>query len=111
MNTTTPLSIIANAEARAKIQKAQLVLRGLNHPLRRNILACILDGDNKLTVTEIYVKMRLEQSVASQHLAILRKAGAVTTERDGKHIFYSVSIETIEKIVDLADDIIIATKN
>lgn len=34
-----------------------------------------------ISVTEIYVKLRLEQSVASQHLAILRRAGVVQTDR------------------------------
>ena len=37
------------------------------------------------------MKLRLEQSVASQHLAVLRKAGFVTTTRDGKFIYYSVN--------------------
>ena len=46
-----------------------------------------------MTVTDIYVKLRLEQSVASQHLAILRKAGVVQTERDGKFIFYSLGYQ------------------
>ena len=46
--------------------------------------------------------LRIEQSVASQHLAILRKAGIVSTMREGKFIFYAINssrIETINKIV------------
>jgi DNA-binding transcriptional ArsR family regulator len=46
----------------------------LNHKLRQQILA-LIETEKKITVTEIYVRMRLEQSVASQHLAILRRAG------------------------------------
>ena len=56
-----------------KIKKAALVLRALNHKLRQLILKTI-DEHKRITVTELYVKLRLEQSVASQHLAILRKA-------------------------------------
>ena len=44
----------------------------------------------------------MEQSVASQHLAILRRAGVVTTERDGKFIFYSLNVERIREISKLA---------
>jgi DNA-binding transcriptional ArsR family regulator len=51
-----------------------------------------------MTVTEIYVRLRLEQSVASQHLAILRRAGIVKTERDGKFIYYTVNHNRIEDI-------------
>ena len=73
-----------------QLKKAALVLRAVNHKLRQQILK-LIHQSGKMTVTEIYVKLRLEQSVASQHLAILRKAGFVTTTRDGKFIYYSVN--------------------
>jgi DNA-binding transcriptional ArsR family regulator len=68
------------------VKKASLILRAINHKLRQQILK-LIDEQGRITVTEIYVKLRLEQSVASQHLAILRKAGFVKTERDGKFIY------------------------
>jgi DNA-binding transcriptional ArsR family regulator len=79
------------------LKKAAMVLRAINHKLRQQILK-LIDEHGKMTVTEIYVKLRLEQSVASQHLAILRKAGFVKTERDGKFIYYSVSTERLEEL-------------
>jgi DNA-binding transcriptional ArsR family regulator len=79
------------------LKKAAMVLRAINHKLRQQILK-LIDESGKMTVTEIYVKLRLEQSVASQHLAILRKAGFVKTERDGKFIYYSVSTERLEEL-------------
>jgi DNA-binding transcriptional ArsR family regulator len=72
------------------IKKSALILRAVNHKLRQQILKMI-DEKVKVTVTEIYISLRLEQSVASQHLAILRKAGFVDTTRDGKFIYYSVN--------------------
>jgi DNA-binding transcriptional ArsR family regulator len=44
----------------------------------------------------------LEQSVASQHLALLRRAGIVTTRREGKFIFYAVNASRIEEIFKLS---------
>ncbi len=79
------------------IKKAALVLRALNHKLRQQVIKTIYEN-KRLTVTELYVKLRLEQSVASQHLAILRKAGIVSTERDGKFIFYTINTSRIEAI-------------
>jgi hypothetical protein len=79
------------------LKKAALVLRALNHKLRQQILA-LIDSEKKITVTEIYVRLRLEQSVASQHLAILRRAGIVVTQRDGKFIYYTVNHKRIEEI-------------
>ena len=79
------------------VKKAALILRAVNHKLRQQILK-LIDEQGKITVTEIYVKLRLEQSVASQHLAILRKAGFVNTDRDGKFIYYSVNTNRLEEL-------------
>ena len=79
------------------LKKAAMVLRAINHKLRQQILK-LIDESGRMTVTEIYVKLRLEQSVASQHLAILRKAGYVHTVRDGKFIYYSVNQERLVQV-------------
>ena len=87
------------------LKKAALVLRALNHKLRQQLLKLIED-EKKITVTEIYVRLRLEQSVASQHLAILRKAGIVNTERDGKFIFYTVNYKRIDEISHFVKELV-----
>lgn len=87
------------------LKKAALVLRSLNHKLRQQILA-LIETEKKITVTEIYVRMRLEQSVASQHLAILRRAGIVTTQRDGKFIYYTVNYKRIDEINQFVQDLV-----
>ena len=80
-----------------QVKKSSLILRALNHKLRQQILK-LLEEKRKLTVTEIYVQLRLEQSVASQHLAILRRAGIVKTEREGKFIYYGLNHQRIAEI-------------
>jgi ArsR family transcriptional regulator, virulence genes transcriptional regulator len=80
------------------LKKAAMILRALNHKLRQQIVR-ILDEHKKLTVTELYIQLRLEQSVASQHLAILRRAGIVKTERDGKFIHYTINPDRIADIM------------
>jgi ArsR family transcriptional regulator, virulence genes transcriptional regulator len=84
-----------------ELRKAVLVLRALNHKLRQKMLD-LIDQGGRLTVSEIYVKLRIEQSVASQHLAILRRAGVVNTQREGKFIFYSLNTERMKEISSLA---------
>ena len=73
--------------------------------MRQQILT-LIETEKKITVTEIYVRMRLEQSVASQHLAILRKAGIVVTQRDGKFIYYTVNNKRIGEITDVVEDLV-----
>lgn len=111
MNAVSNFSMLLNADGKAvhvdfvSLKKAALILRALNHKLRQQIVKFI-DQEKKITVTEIYVHLRLEQSVASQHLAILRRAGVVKTERDGKFIYYSINAERISRIMKCVDDLI-----
>lgn len=88
-----------------QLKKAALILRAINHKLRQQILK-LVHQHGKMTVTEIYVKLRLEQSVASQHLAILRKAGYVNTVRDGKFIYYSVNYERLDQVHNVVHELL-----
>jgi ArsR family transcriptional regulator, virulence genes transcriptional regulator len=87
------------------LKKASMILRAINHKLRQQIIK-LLDENKKLTVTEIYIQLRLDQSVASQHLAILRRAGVVKTEREGKFIYYTVGNERLRQITKCTDELI-----
>lgn len=88
----------------AELRKAVLVLRAINHKLRQRMID-LLEENEKMTVTDIYIKLRLEQSVASQHLAILRRAGVVATERQGKFIFYSLDKDRLSQISKLVEEL------
>jgi len=88
----------------AELRKAVLVLRAVNHKLRQRIIN-LLEENTAMTVTDIYIKLRLEQSVASQHLAILRRAGVVSTERQGKYIYYSLDKERLKQINRLVEEL------
>jgi DNA-binding transcriptional ArsR family regulator len=86
-------------------KKAALVLRALNHKLRQQIIR-IIDEKEKITVTELYMTLRLEQSVASQHLAILRKAGFVNTTRQGKYVYYTINGSRIKELNKFIDQLV-----
>ena len=88
----------------AELRKAVLVLRAINHKLRQRIID-LLEENDSMTVTDIYIKLRLEQSVASQHLAILRRAGVVTTERQGKFIYYRIDRDRLAQISRLVEEL------
>lgn len=87
------------------LKKVALVLRAINHPLRQQILK-LLHQHRRMAVSELYKKLHLEQSVASQHLAILRKAGFVVTEREGKFIFYAVNHARLKQVHQFSRDIL-----
>jgi DNA-binding transcriptional ArsR family regulator len=103
----TEMTLHANNKSKIDnntLKKAVMTLRAINHPLRKQIMT-MLEETPKLTVTEIFIKLRLEQSVASQHLAILRKAGVLATERDGKFIYYKLNEDRIKEISTIVNDL------
>lgn len=85
-----------------KLSVASEILRALSHPLRLKILEFI-DQNEAINVNKIYNTLKLEQSITSQHLRILRINNLVTTERDGKYIHYSINYDNVKKAVSAVD--------
>ena len=85
-------------------KSAAMTLRAINHKLRQQIVA-LLDENKRMNVTDIYVKLRPEQSVASQHLAILRRADIVKTVREGKFIHYALNYDRIAEISNFIQEL------
>jgi DNA-binding transcriptional ArsR family regulator len=87
------------------VSDAALTLRAVNHRLRQQIIKLLKEND-RMNVTDIYSKLHLEQSVASQHLAILRRANIVITQRDGHLINYSLNPERIAAVAVFTDEMV-----
>jgi ArsR family transcriptional regulator len=49
-----------------------------------------IDKNKTINVNKIYNTLKLEQSITSQHLKILRASGLVQTHREGKFIHYTI---------------------
>ena len=81
-----------------ELQESSEILRALAHPLRMKILEFI-DQHETVNVNKIYNTLRLEQSITSQHLRIMRDVGLVTTERDGKFVHYGINYERLGQSV------------
>lgn len=82
-----------------KLQFSSELLRALAHPLRMKILEFI-DKNDAINVNKIYNNLKLEQSITSQHLRILRTVGLVETERSGKYIQYRIDYDKVQDIMD-----------
>jgi Mn-dependent DtxR family transcriptional regulator len=63
-------------------KKGALMLRAQNNRKRQTIIKLIQERQ-PIKLTDIYKKLKIEQSAASQQLAILREGRFVNTERDG----------------------------
>lgn len=98
-------SVLPEVLQSLQLKKALLILRALVHPFRQQILH-LLHQNGSLPVTTIYIKLRCGQSVASQHLAILRRAGVVLTERQGKQVLYRVNYKRLEDVQELSRELL-----
>src|SRR3989344_5421421 len=62
--------------------------------------------DKKMSVTELIHKTKLSQANISQHLSIMKSKGIVTSERNGKNIFYYLTNPKIIKAFDIIRDVL-----
>src|SRR3989337_4096623 len=61
----------------------------LANPIRLEILSLLRDG--KKSVSELAVLTGVRQATVSQHLAVLRQRGVVSTRREGINVYYDVA--------------------
>lgn len=87
------------------IEEGGLLLRAINHELRQQKLHYI-HQKGKVTVNELREDLRLGQSVASLHLAILRNEEIVFAEREGQFIYYSINYKRLKKIQNLLKELV-----
>ena len=82
-----------------KLEMAANLMKAIAHPMRIAILKH-LEGGKKLTVTEIYELLGIEQSTTSHHLGILKDKGILNSKRQGKNTYYFLKNEILSQIVD-----------
>ncbi len=82
-----------------KLELAASKLRAMAHPMRIAIIE-LLTENKKLTVTEIYERLSIEQASASHHLNILKNKGLLDSKRDGKMILYSLKTNVLTNVID-----------
>lgn len=66
-----------------------LVMHALSNPIRLKLLICLSTG--KKNVSGLIEKCGLSQSAVSQHLEKLKTAGLVSSENEGKFVYYSLT--------------------
>ena len=82
-----------------KLEMAASKLRAIAHPMRIAVID-LLNEKGKLSVTEIYSALDIEQAAASHHLNILKNKGVLASRRQGKKIFYSLKSVTLTEIIE-----------
>lgn len=77
----------------------------LANPKRLEIIDKLRAGE--MSVTELAKALEVSQANLSQHLAIMRQRGIVTTRRDGLNVFYRLSNPKITQACDLMRQVLL----
>jgi ArsR family transcriptional regulator len=75
------------------------VFQALAHPTRVGVVEQLRLGE--LSVGQLCERLAIEQSNASQHLAILRSKNVVETRKNGNQIFYRLRDPSFGEILEL----------
>jgi ArsR family transcriptional regulator, virulence genes transcriptional regulator len=89
----------AAKDIRPHAENAAALLKALANEQRLMILCNLLEGP--LSVGELNERVDLSQSALSQHLAVLREANIVSTERESQTIRYSLPAGAATRIIGI----------
>ncbi len=84
--------------------KAEL-FRALAHPARIRALEVLADGEH--SVGEMQPLVGIESSHLSQQLGVLRRAGLVTTRKEGSSVYYAIRDPALVELLAVAKRLLI----
>lgn len=72
-------------------------LKTLAHPVRLRIVQLLLHG--RYTVGELAEDCGIADNVGSEHLRLLQRCGFLTSEREGRKVYYQVAEPHLEQLM------------
>jgi ArsR family transcriptional regulator len=95
------MNILISNHPEVQISK---LLSLIGQPVRIQILLII--GAQEACVCHLEAVLGVRQASISQHLMVLRKAGLVTSHRDGRNVFYQLThpevVEVLQRVAQLS---------
>src|SRR5687768_13814520 len=77
-------------------------LRVLAHPHRLRMIQMLLQGD--YTVGELAEACDLPTAMASEHLRLMQRCGLLSSEKDGRKVFYHVAEPHLKSIMKCVEE-------
>lgn len=75
----------------------QVTFHALNDPTRRAILTLLQNGP--LHAQQIVDHFDITNATVSHHLSILKKAGLIIDDKQGKYIYYELNTSVLDEII------------
>lgn len=87
-------------DARAELESQQQVFHALSHPARRQILQVLRFRGGSMTAGQIAGRFSCSWPTTTRHLNILREAGLITFQVDGRERHYTLEAEYLASTAD-----------
>jgi len=94
-------------EARPIYELKAELFRALAHPARIRALEVLVGGER--SVGELQPEVGIESSHLSQQLGVLRRAGLVTTRKEGASVIYAIRDPQLADLLAVAKDMLITS--
>ena len=82
------------------------ICKAFAHPARIHILDIL--GKGECGVSQLQKELGVSKTNISQHLAILRSAGVLSTRREGKQIYCSLAIPEVKQACQLIRSVLLS---
>ncbi len=79
------------------------LFKALADPTRREILRLL--GRGEMSAGELAANFQMSKPSLSHHFAVLKKAGLVTSRREGQMIFYALNTTVFQDLITWVMDI------
>jgi ArsR family transcriptional regulator len=93
-----------DAVSRPLYQLKAEFFKTLGHPVRIRVLELLSVREH--AVSELLAEIEIEPANLSQQLAVLRRAGLVTTRREGSAVHYSLTSPQVSELMAVARSIL-----
>ena len=84
------------------LENAAECLRTLAHPHRLRTIQMLLQHD--YTVGELAEACEIPSAMMSEHLRLMQRCGFLTSERDGRKVYYRVAEPHLKSILSCIED-------
>ncbi|WP_331766420.1 DUF5937 family protein [Embleya sp. NBC_00896] len=91
-----PVAVVGGDPEPAPLKSIRLRLEALSHPVRLRLVRTLALGAH--TTGELASAWDLTAPEVSRHLAVLRTAGLLTTQRRGRYVLYDLDTATIASL-------------
>jgi len=86
------------------LEKQVRICKAFANPTRLQLLDLL--GQREWPASELQEKLSITKPNLSQHLAVLKAAGVVSTRRDGKQVFCSLAFPEVKSACRLIRDVL-----